>query len=1179
MDQKRTAIIFTANSSQLAQSNLMLDSLQDKNKGNYKGDIWVISSELSDDAKNYLDCRNIKYLINPMTFLFEWKNWMSVTKAQPDYKKFLKTKDSSESLYLSYENYRNKYMNRIIILDWVNKFGNNYDFIALGDSALYFQKDVAELFDQAYKTDKSKIHYSHEEVCVSPNTEVWRKNYNYLRYYNEVYFDFGKYNINTGFILGSPQNMYILFNRVKELYMNLHIGLFTLFNWDTQDIVRLIGTQSPEMFTLLSEGDVVHLCNGGRYYIEERYPGEYYHKETAKKPYILNFAYEQWINYPSISDSFKINHESYFSYETQLKYNKINDFSQYRIFNDVSELYFSEDELNSKINARKKWAQLSGEKKKVVYIGWLRAEKNKKTELLKDYFINDVFDLAALYICVDDEKHEDFINEMVPIIISKYNTLTNQSPLLKMFSTPIKSVPEWIFEDCEKSILEEISCSKRAARAVANLAFLYYNEALEFYRPDLVCVWNTMSPIGKLINKICYWKGISVSSMEYGVLQGTVINDFCGHMGESWVAREYKYFNNLVITDDDIKRAREYLEVADDPELSRKKLIVKEPYDEIDKLQWIRKKKQKILLYMGSCGSHSGNILADSDIAKKHSPFFYNDDDAYEAVLEVCKKIGCHILYKPHPIYFKRGIKPTVDDNYTTVIFSGGLDDALDFADASVTILSQGSYVSLFKKVPAIMLGVNQLNGSGAAYVLDKKENLEELIIQALEKGYTNGQKKRFEEHVARLLKYYVYSFHEKVKGRSSLMLCKDILDIIEGKQADYLNYEREAFVNKQKNKKEIKAVESLKVSVIIPVCNAEKYLSECINSVLNQTLSSFELICIINGSTDSSQYILEYFAAKDHRIKLYYLKERNKSAAYNMGINNAKGEYIYFIESDGFLDREALEELTDLAEEKKSDIVYFFYRNLHLNMEKINSRPEYFSYKRFLPEEQVFSLDKEYYKFFIQYPYPWAKLVKRDIIIKKALFFDEKCVEFGEYPYNINLLFSAGNPYVCNKILYNYRVYKEFDNESQQFNSNIVNAICVMNKMFEKKGKYFEYQKWYVPFKIYLLTKMWNLIPEEHKKEYYESLGELFINGDKVYLNNDDVISYFDTPSISNINLLKSMLSMPYEQFLNENMGPMKPVEENPSSVKARIKRLLSKNPRAYGFIKNIYLRLKSKP
>ena len=102
-----------------------------------------------------------------------------------------------------------------------------------------------------------------------------------------------------------------------------------------------------------------------------------------------------------------------------------------------------------------------------------------------------------------------------------------------------------------------------------------------------------------------------------------------------------------------------------------------------------------------------------------------------------------------------------------------------------------------------------------------------------------------------------------------------------------------------------------MKFSVIIPVYNVEKYLSECLDSVLNQSFSDWEAICVNDGSSDSSAAILEEFAEKESRLKVISQPNGGLSAARNTGLKTARGDYVLFLDSDDWLEPQALEVLT----------------------------------------------------------------------------------------------------------------------------------------------------------------------------------------------------------------------------------------------------------------------------
>lgn len=122
-------------------------------------------------------------------------------------------------------------------------------------------------------------------------------------------------------------------------------------------------------------------------------------------------------------------------------------------------------------------------------------------------------------------------------------------------------------------------------------------------------------------------------------------------------------------------------------------------------------------------------------------------------------------------------------------------------------------------------------------------------------------------------------------------------------------------------------------ISVIIPVYNNEKYLFVCLNSILKQTYGDFEVICIDDCSTDSSVEILEYFSKNDERI--FVLKNtENKGQGYsrNKGLKYAKGDYVFFLDSDDWISSNTLDELLTNAESNDSDMVFYMLSRFNNN-------------------------------------------------------------------------------------------------------------------------------------------------------------------------------------------------------------------------------------------------------
>ena len=114
-------------------------------------------------------------------------------------------------------------------------------------------------------------------------------------------------------------------------------------------------------------------------------------------------------------------------------------------------------------------------------------------------------------------------------------------------------------------------------------------------------------------------------------------------------------------------------------------------------------------------------------------------------------------------------------------------------------------------------------------------------------------------------------------------------------------------------------------ISIIVPIYNVEKYLSRCINSVLSQTFPDFELLLIDDGSTDKSGYICDGYAQKDSRIKVFHIENGGVSAARNYGLDNARGEWITFVDADDWIDKDMYYKLYNIWKIKSISLLIIF--------------------------------------------------------------------------------------------------------------------------------------------------------------------------------------------------------------------------------------------------------------
>ncbi len=131
-------------------------------------------------------------------------------------------------------------------------------------------------------------------------------------------------------------------------------------------------------------------------------------------------------------------------------------------------------------------------------------------------------------------------------------------------------------------------------------------------------------------------------------------------------------------------------------------------------------------------------------------------------------------------------------------------------------------------------------------------------------------------------------------------------------------------------------------VSIIVPVYNVEKYVSKCLESLINQTYENIEIICVNDGSKDSSLEIINKYALKDNRIIVYTKENGGLSDARNYGLTKAKGDFILFIDSDDFVDLTLIDKCVNKVKEDKSELVVFDMKYIYDDRQEYASGGEF---------------------------------------------------------------------------------------------------------------------------------------------------------------------------------------------------------------------------------------------
>ncbi len=174
-----------------------------------------------------------------------------------------------------------------------------------------------------------------------------------------------------------------------------------------------------------------------------------------------------------------------------------------------------------------------------------------------------------------------------------------------------------------------------------------------------------------------------------------------------------------------------------------------------------------------------------------------------------------------------------------------------------------------------------------------------------------------------------------------------------------------------------------IKISVVVPVYNAERYLIKCINSIMNQSFNEeYELILVNDGSEDHSEDIIDKKIEEFGLNKIIKVNQKNggQGKARNAGVRVARGEYITFVDSDDYIDKEMLKDLYEKAIQEKSDLVICDY------IEEIGESKVY---KKSLYKE-LEDINKEY---ILTVAGPCSKLIKRSLIDENDLYFPENMI------------------------------------------------------------------------------------------------------------------------------------------------------------------------------------------
>lgn len=301
----------------------------------------------------------------------------------------------------------------------------------------------------------------------------------------------------------------------------------------------------------------------------------------------------------------------------------------------------------------------------------------------------------------------------------------------------------------------------------------------------------------------------------------------------------------------------------------------------------------------------------------------------------------------------------------------------------------------------------------------------------------------------------------------------------------------------------------ALKISIIIPVYNSEKYLKKCLDSVLNQTIDDFEVICIDDGSTDGSLSILQKYAQEYNNLRVLSQSNQGQGKARNFAISQANGEYIGFVDSDDYVDWDYFEKLYSTAKEYNADIALAsilkhksFYKRYNV------------LYKAVISAETIqkkIELSADAKKGFF---YAWNKIYKTDLVKNNDIKFSEGQL-FEDVMFAMKALYYSNRVVSVPDIKYHYLEHKTStvkhkDTTGKKQNDFVkayieLQKFCKENEIILPERLNYHTVVWYIPFvKTYIgqykakdmLFGLFTIKKKRIAYDYPVDLVYLWVNG-----------------------------------------------------------------------------------
>ena len=297
------------------------------------------------------------------------------------------------------------------------------------------------------------------------------------------------------------------------------------------------------------------------------------------------------------------------------------------------------------------------------------------------------------------------------------------------------------------------------------------------------------------------------------------------------------------------------------------------------------------------------------------------------------------------------------------------------------------------------------------------------------------------------------------------------------------------------------------KITIIVPVYNMERYLRQCLDSCIAQTMQDIQILCIDDGSTDGSPLILEKYAKEDQRIRIHTQPNGGLSAARNAGISRAEGKYILFVDSDDWIHLDTCQRTYDVAEEHCVDFCVFYATRPGKKRRKTSWDISMDGNGLHVLTDQTIS-EKCEQSLFTKNPSAWSKLIRTEFLQKHGFIFPEGLV-FEDMPFHWNVVRAAQRIVYINDELYYYRQRPDSIMGSRgKHHFDIVPIFDLIQKSLLENGCFDECQRSFTDYKLSAFRRHYREIAPSLRNTMRQRILDSLTESDWDYLLSDPTVN-----------------------------------------------------------------------